>query len=397
MAGMEKLYYQDTYMKAAKVMVTKVMHTDKATEVITDRTIFYPESGGQPGDRGKIGSFEVLDTRKADDGDSILVLEKDCSIEVGQSLDLVLDWGHRYRFMVMHAAQHMLSGLLFTNHQIGTVAVHQGEEYLTIETDKAEIPQETVDAIVEEANRAIAEAHPIVYHEMSHKDAEALGLRRSIKVEGDVRIVEIKDVDRIACGGIHVANTSEIRLIYSLGKEQIRGHVRLYFRCGQQAIESAISNEKVIQSLNRRFSCKAEELEGQIEALQSSLAEAKARRAHAQRELALLEIKERRDSDDFCLIECEEGTDLLCYANAVLSFDDLAMLVLCPDKGRTKWLIALKGRFEKVDFNGLRKDVLAKINAKGGGRSPVFQGVADCSDKDVLKDFSEALHRAVVQ
>ncbi len=397
MVGMEKLYYQDTYMKAAKVTVTEVRHTDKATEVLTDRTLFYPESGGQPGDRGTIGPYKVLDTRKADDGDSILVLGKDCPIEVGQSLDLVLDWDHRYRFMVMHAAQHMLSGLLFTNHQIGTVAVHQGEEYLTIETDKAEISQEIVDALVEEANRAIAEAHQILYHEMSHKAAEALGLRRSIKVEGDVRIVEIKDVDRIACGGIHVANTGEIRLIYSLGSEQIRGHVRLYFRCGQQAIESAISNEKVIQSLNRRLSCKAEELEGQIEALQSSLAEAKAGRTHAQRELALLEVRGRRDADGFCLIECEEGTDLLCYANAVPSFEDLAMLVLCPDKGRTKWLIALKGRYEKIDFNGLRKDVLSKINAKGGGRSPVFQGVADCCDENALKDFTEALHKAVVQ
>lgn len=394
---MEKLYYQDTYLKTAEVVVTAVRHTGKATEVQTDRTIFYPESGGQPGDRGFLGSYSVLDTRKADDGDSVLILEKDCPVSVGDSLVLSLDWGHRYRFMAMHAAQHMLSGLLFTNHQIGTVAVHQGEEYLTIETDKAEISQETVDALVRAANQAISEAHPIIYHEMSHKDAEALGLRRSIKVEGDVRIVEIVGVDRIACGGVHVANTSEIRLIYSLGHEQIRGHVRLYFRCGEQAIESAIQNEKVIQGLNRRLSCKADELEGQVEALQNALTEARNARTQAYKALALAEIKDAVDSYGFCSIVCEEGTDLLCYANAVPTFQDLAMVVLCPDKDRTKWLIALKGRYESIDFNGLRKTLLSKINAKGGGRSPVFQGVADCNDKQALQDFIEEFRNTVLK
>ncbi len=396
MADMEKLYYQDTYLRTADATVTAVRHTDRDTEVLTDRTIFYPESGGQPGDRGKIGPYRVNDTRKAEDGDSILVLDRDCPIEVGQSLAMELDWEHRYRFMVMHAAQHMLSGLLFSNHGIGTVAVHQGEEYLTIETNVAEISQETVDALVQEANQAIAQAHNIVYHEMSHSEAEALGLRRSIKVEGDVRIVEIVGVDRIACGGIHVKNTSEIRLVCSLGHEQIRGHVRLYFRCGQQAVESAIENGNVIQALNRRLSCKASELDAQVGALQGALAEARAAKAQAQRSLALLEVSGSRDGEGFCSIACEEGTDLLCYANAVPSFEDLAMVVLCPDKGRTKWLIALKGKYESVDFNGLRKTLLAKINAKGGGRSPVFQGVADCGDKQALESFVKEFRSMVV-
>ncbi|MBR2282686.1 MAG: alanyl-tRNA editing protein [Spirochaetales bacterium] len=394
---MEKLYYQDTYLRTAEAAVTSVRHTDKATEVRTDRTIFYPESGGQPGDRGFIGPYRVIDTRKADDGDSILVLDKGCPIEEGEHLTLEIDWGHRYGYMVMHAAQHMLSGLLYTNHKIGTVAVHQGEEYLTIETDRGEIEQSTVDALVDEANRAISEAHPIVYHELSHKDAEALGLRRSIKVEGDVRIVEIVGVDRIACGGVHVANTSEIRLVQSLGHELIRGHVRLYFRCGEQAVGSAIRSEKVIQSLNRRLSCRTEELEAQVEALQNALTEARNARAQAQRSLALYQVRENTDAEGLCLIGCEEGSDLLPYANAVPLFPDLAMVVLCPDKERTKWLIALKGKYEKVDFNGLIRPILTKINAKGGGRSPVFQGVANCNDSNALKGFMEEFRRTVLE
>ena len=392
---MEKLYYQDPYLSRITCTVTDVSRSDKATEVRTDRTIFYPESGGQPGDRGKLGQYSVLDTRKADDGDSVLILEPEARINKGDVLELVLDWDHRYKFMVIHAAQHMLSGLLFTMFGIGTVAVHQGDEYLTIETDRSAIDGSIIDELVLAANERIRENHEIIYHEMSHKDAEALGLRRSIKVEGDVRIVEIKDVDRIACGGIHVARTGEIGIIYCLGHEQIRGHVRLYFSCGRQAIESLIADSKVIRDLNRTFSCRTDEIMSKVAETLASLSEAKAEAGVAMRRLALTEVRDMTGADGICIMECAPGADLQNYAQAVLEFDDIAMLVTCPESGRTKWLIALKGRFEKIDFNSLIRPLLAEINAKGGGRSPVFQGVAACDDKERIKDFSDKFRTLV--
>lgn len=392
---MDKLYYNDPYCRSLKCTVTSVEHTDKATEVKTDCTIFYPESGGQPGDRGKLGDFTVLDTRKASDGDSILILEPSAKVNVDDNLELVLDWDHRYFFMVMHTAQHLLSGLLFTMFKIGTVAVHQGEEYLTIETDKAEIPSDVIDALVLETNAKIRENHRIIYREMSHSDAEALGLRRSIKVEGDVRIVEIENVDRIACGGVHVARTGEIGLIYCLGHEQIRGHVRLYFNCGQKALENLLRDNKVISSLNRTFSCHADELEQKISTLSASLTESKAQVANAQKRLARFEMEKATDKDGICILVCEEGSDLQSYAQNVPDFSDLAMLTLCPENGRTKWLIALKGKYEKIDFNGLIRPQLAIIDAKGGGRSPVFQGVANCNDASKLEEFKASFRQIV--
>ena len=82
-------------------------------------------------------------------------------------------------------------------------------------------------------------------------------------------------------------------------------------------------------------------------------------------------------------------------ALTIIEVDDIAMLVTCPAGGRTKWLIALKGRFEKIDFNSLIRPLLAEINAKGGGRSPVFQGVAACDDKERIKGFSDKFRTLV--
>ena len=393
---MEKQYYQDPYLRSSRCTVTDVRHTDKATEVRTDRTIFYPEGGGQPGDRGHLGPWEVLDTRKAGDGDSVLILSPSCKVEVGESLELSLDWDHRYKFMVIHTAQHLLSGLLFYMYGIGTVAVHQGEEYLTIETDKEEISPETIDGLILAANEKIRENHEILYHEMSHSEAEALGLRRSIKVEGDVRIVEIKDVDRIACGGIHVARTGEIGVISGLGHEQIRGHVRLYFRCGLQALEGLLSADRTIQDLCRILSCRPDEVELKVSDTIRSLGEAKAAASASMRKIALSEVRGSIGPDGLCMLECSAEADLQDYAQAVPEFQDLALLATSTSDGRTRWLIALKGRFESIDFNVKIRPILSRIDAKGGGRTPVFQGVAACADAEKLNSFRDEFRNLVL-
>ena len=390
---MDKKYYEDTYLRELDCTVIRVRHTDKATEVLTDSSIFYPESGGQPGDRGKLGQFDVLDTRKDEEGNSVLILGKNCPIEEGSTYRLVLDWTHRYKFMVIHTAQHMLSGLLYTMYGIGTVAVHQGDEYLTIETNMAEIPQNQIDGLILEANAKIREDHAVLYHEMSHSDAEALGLRRSIKVEGDVRIVEIEGVDRIACGGVHVARTGEIQLVYCIGQEQIRGHVRLYFKCGQQAVAESLGNNRIVHDLSRNLSCRADELSNKIASMQAMLSETKSQAVHLQRRLAVSEIKDNNHCG-ISMIDCS-GTDIQSYAQASEEFTDIAILVTdASDKQRIKWLIVLKGKFAKLDFNADIRPLLAGINAKGGGRSPVFQGAADCTDKEALNRFREDFRTA---
>lgn len=387
---MDKFYYKDTYLKELDCTIVRVRHSDKATEVLPDRTIFYPESGGQPGDRGMLGPFEVLDTRKDEEGNSVLILKKDCPVEEGSSYRQSLDWEHRYKFMVIHTAQHMLSGLLFTMYGIGTVAVHQGDEYLTIETDRSEISEDIIDGLVREANKKIYENRSIVYHEMSHSDAEALGLRRSIKVEGDVRIVEIEGVDCIACGGVHVWQTDEIRLVYCIGQEQIRGHVRLYFRCGDQAIEESLNNNRIVNTLSRDLSCSADELAGKITALQSELSEAKSRSFAAQKKLAEYAIKENL-GDGVCVIT-GAGTDTQALVHASNDYSDLALLGADTQSGR--WVMVLKGSFERIDFNKDIRPLLSTVSAKGGGRSPVFQGAADFTDKEALSRFTEDFRKA---
>lgn len=387
---MEKLYYKDTYMKETPCTVVDVRKKENTTEVLTDCTIFYPECGGQPGDRGYLGPYEVVDTRKAENGDSILILGKSISsvepIKVGETLTLKLDWPHRYKFMVMHTAQHLLSGLLFTLFNVGTVSVHLGDEYLTIETNQTEIEEKIIDGLVEAANNAIMEGHPVLYHEMSHKEAEALGLRRSIKVEGDVRIVEIQEVDRIACGGVHVAKTSELRLIYCIGHENIRGHVRLYFKCGKEALSYALESLKLQEDLCAKLTCASTEVLPKVKNLTNSLKQL----THEKKELDKIVSGYQIDKnlkEDIATFIVDGDCDLQGFQHASNNYENLAMCVIKVEKDRSLWVIALKGKYEKKDFNELRKSLLPTIGAKGGGKAPLYQGAASTTDKEELNAF----------
>lgn len=383
---MDKLYYKDTYLKETTCTVVDVCRKENTTEVLTDCTIFYPECGGQPGDRGFLGPYEVLDTKKAENGDSVLILKANCAVAVGDALNLKLDWAHRCKFMVCHTAQHMLSGLLFTKFNIGTVAVHLGDEYITIETNQAKIEPSVIEKLVEFANQAILESHPILYHEMSHKAAEALGLRRSIKVEGPVRIVEIQDVDKIACGGVHVAKTSEIRLLYCIGHESIRGHVRLYFKCGEEAFSYAMKSLKLQEKLCAQLTCAPADLLPKVENLNNSLNQLSHEKKELDKVVSGYQI-DKNLKDGIAAFIAENDCDLQGFQHATSNYEDLAMCVIKPEKDKSLWVIALKGKYEKKDFNELRKTLLPTIGAKGGGRAPLYQGAANITDKEKLKTF----------
>lgn len=411
---MEKLYYTSPYLKQTTCRIEKVLIQEgshgtsigKADNtkpdtikthvlVLTDRTIFYPECGGQPGDKGFLGPYEVVDTRKDPSGDSLLVVrigEGQPLPKVGEELPLVLDWAHRYKYMAMHTAQHMLSGMMYTMFGIGTVAVHLGEEYLTIEVDRKEVEPSVVDFLVAVANDAIMEGHKVVYHEMSHKEAESLGLRRSIKVDGDVRIVEIEGVDRIACGGVHVSSTAEIRLVYCVKHETIRGHERLYFKCGSNAVEHALESVSLCEALALKFSCPASEVMSKVDSLNEALNEAVRLKNNLAKQLAGYRL---RDSVVDGVGAFASDDELSSFVQASNEYEDLALCIVKPEKDRSLWLIVLKGRYAKVDFNALRTSLLPMMDAKGGGRAPVFQGSSPCTDSALIAAFLEAFKRSV--
>lgn len=218
----EELFREDGYLKSCEAQVVAV--TDDG--VVLDRTVFYPEGGGQPGDTGRLefagGVAQVVDAKKSEDG-IVHVLSEDAQRpDVGDKVTAFIDWDRRHKHMRMHTALHLLCALV--DGQITGAQV--GADKSRIDFNIPESPDK--EALQAGLNGLIAADHPLFIGWISDEELDAQpDLVRSMSVapprgSGRVRTVDIKGVDLQPCGGTHVARTGEIGQV-RIGKIENKG------------------------------------------------------------------------------------------------------------------------------------------------------------------------------
>lgn len=414
---MEKLvYYSDSYKKEITTTITSIQGASEAhkkniknykgdvVEVIFSDTIFYPEGGGQSGDRGVLvinnQEYKILDTQKlhnnvghtdVDVSDTDynlgiipvhLVACKESDLEVGSTCTLKLDWTHRYHFMQSHTAQHLLSSLLYSKFNIPTVAVHLSDDIITIEVEKDVVTEQTIDELTSLANAAIIEGHEVTSKFYTHEEAQEFFMRRSIKVDTNVRIVTIKDLDDVACGGLHVSNTNECLWVTYQTQEKIRGHVRMTFKVATVAMNQIKEDRKIVANLCETLSAQSFELVELVKNLVNTSNELKYKYNLAQIELAKAMINREK----VFLNITDSGLELKHFVQASSSFENLVAAFIKVSESRVEWLIIIKGNLTTLSFNDVKQNVLSSYNYRGGGKAPAFQGViTDCNKENAMK------------
>ena len=235
----EALYLENPYLELAEATVTAV-GTDGGLYV--DRSIFYPQGGGQPGDRGSIewGTGFRTNIKNAvyspDRSSIVLIPDEGQELpQFGQTIIQHVDWARRHALMRMHTAMHLLSVVLpypVTGGQVGT-------EEGRLDFDLPE--GETVEKVsATSALNALIQADHAVSTEWITDDELAANpaLVKTMKVKpptgaGRVRLVRIgTDIDLQPCGGTHVKSTGEIGEMHIAkieSKGRINRRVRLRF------------------------------------------------------------------------------------------------------------------------------------------------------------------------
>jgi alanyl-tRNA synthetase len=389
------VFYEEPYLKSLEATVVAI--TDEG--VVLDRTVCYPEGGGQSGDRGRVGGCTLLDTVKGKDGVILHKVEKP-TFSVGDTVLVEIDWDHRYHYMQMHTAQHVASGIMHSCFSIGTVSVHQGESLLTIETDQDEIPSLTCYALEDKVNRSVREGHPLRYEVQSQKDVLKLPLRRSVKVESEeVRLVIVEDVDIAACGGLHLANTSEVALFQYEGQEKLRGHVRLIFSVGEEAQKRIRENKALVDQLCTLHSAQRDTLLEVETRFMDQMAQTRYLIGKKSERVASLMLSSLVGKANLVkdvplvLWEVEEDIDMKMVASAFTQVEDLALCAAKVEKGKLLWLVGLAGKASALlDFNASRKLLLEPISGKGGGKGSLFQGVGTGIPKTIFSSFTKVVY-----
>ena len=221
------LFRADAYLAECDAVVTGVTPEGG---IIVDRSVFYPTSGGQPGDSGRItwpgGTLAIATAVKVEGGAVALVPAEPRALpRVGTVVRLVLDWERRHRHMRVHTALHLLSVVIPLPVTGGQIGVDRGR----LDFDMPEPPADV--AVLEAAlNRLIDRDLAVTDEWISDADLLANpGLVKTMSVhppigQGRVRLVRIAGIDLQPCGGTHVARTGEVGRV-AIGKIEKKGRV----------------------------------------------------------------------------------------------------------------------------------------------------------------------------
>ena len=248
----EKLFYQDAYIKTFTATVADCRQGKHGYEVVLDKTCFYPEGGGQPGDRGMLNDIPVTDTHEKDGQ----VLHYTASpLEVGAAVTGTIDWDYRFDLMQQHSGEHMVSGVVHRLYGYDNVGFHMGADMITIDFS-GELTEEQLLEVEREVNGRIWLDSEVKCWYPDPEELKALPYRSKKELTGDVRIVEFPGADICACCGTHVKRTGEIGLVKLLTVQKFHSGVRVEMLSGRRAYEYLgeinAQNKQVSQQLSAK-------------------------------------------------------------------------------------------------------------------------------------------------
>ena len=241
MQSTEKYYENDPYRTECAAHITAAQPLEGGGgRLALDGTVFYPEGGGQPADRGALTleSGETLTVSDVHEQDGVIWHTVDALPEAarpGAAVTARIDWAWRFDKMQQHTGEHILSGTLHRLFGAENVGFHIGSEAVRMDTS-VPISPEGLRQAETEANRFVWQDLPVRVLYPSPEQLAHMTYRSKKEIAGQVRIVAIPGADTCACCGTHTATTGQVGLIKIVSAERYKGGMRLAVLCGGRAL-----------------------------------------------------------------------------------------------------------------------------------------------------------------
>ncbi len=368
----KRLYFDNPYQVEFKANIIGREKHEQGPVLILDQTCFYPESGGQPADKGRINGVEVLD-----------VLEKEAKIlHVVQSevesdeVNGVIEWETRFDHMQQHSGQHILSQCFDTLFDAKTLSFHLGLRASTVEIDKRDIMEDEVEKVETLANEIVFQDEEICTYITPEEMIEKVPLRKPPQKTGHIRVVQISDFDYSACGGTHPSKTGEIGLIKILKWERIRNNLRFEFVCGRRALVDYGIKNRIIREVAVKFNVGEGELVGSIDKMIAELKDHRRRLRKAQEKILDIEAQEiMRNADGNVIKEIFAGRppdEIRILALTIIRSGKYIVLFGTDLQDRVHVVLACSESLER-DMRDLIPVVSSLVGGKGGGRPTLVE------------------------
>ncbi len=361
-----RLYWEQPYASEFEGRVVRAWSEGEKHYAVLDQTLFYPTSGGQACDTGSLGGVAVLEVLEDVKAVGNVIHRLESPLHQGQEVLGQIDWRRRYRHMQRHTAEHILGQAFLRAAGWNVVAVNMSNPICTMDFD-SEPTAETIRQAEALANWAVYANTPVRTYFIDHTEAEAHGLRRSPKVTGTIRVVEIEHWDKVACGGLHVAHTGEAGPIKITRFERYKGGTRIYFVAGWEGLELFDQEHRLLTRLGEQFSAGLLELEKPISNMRNEWYRVRAENAALKDELAERIMRELLTEFPNLTIWGQVPSAVLDMVGKRLAEwpGVLALLVAqAEDKAR---YVLLKHSSRSEDLQAIWEAVLKPLGAKGGG------------------------------
>lgn len=358
------LYETDPYLTKFDAVVEKL----NGEWVVLDRTAFFPGGGGQDADTGWIEDLEVIEVRS---NDSVMHQVPDNHFSVGQRVECEIDWERRHDLMRGHTGEHLLfSTLSKINPEIELVkiAITPKKKAFIV---RGKVNWTLISIAQQEANHAIAAQLPIT-EQWVDKDSDVVKDIR-IKVErihGErVRIINIGEIDKAACAGVHIQNTRELRmlLVTKLTSARPSGDYEIEFETGKQAMESALGLSVVGLQASDALGARPEDLVSALTNLKDEMLTLRSALRHYSQE-ALANMRPEKFEGVRIYSGAFEGIDKKALIDAANDFvkDERTVAVMASADDRLLLVVASSKDLE-VDSREILMEALKLVEGKGGG------------------------------
>lgn len=377
----ERLFDADSYIQcfSAKV-VSCVSDGENGWYAVLDRTAFFPEGGGQSGDRGFLNEVRVLDTVEKD---GVICHRIGEALAAGTTVQGQIDFSERFDKMQQHTGEHILSGIVSRLYGYHNIGFHLGAESTTLDFD-GELSAEQVKETEELVNRAVFDDLPVKVIYPEREELPKLSYRSKIEIEGRVRLVEIEGTDLCACCAPHVRRTGEVGLVKILSCERHRGGCRLTIVCGGRALADYRQKQKITGQVSVCLSAKPEKitealkhLRGQQQKLREQLNRVQA--LYLQEKLANVSAEDRF----VCIFE--EGLDPAAVRNFVNAAMEKCSGICGAFNGSGGDGYHYILGSSTVDVRGTAKALNERFSGKGGGKPQMVQGSVRGSEEEIRR------------
>ena len=364
-----KLFYDDSHRVEFTAEVLSCEPWKNQYKIVLDRTVFFPEGGGQYADTGELNGVRVTDVHEKD---GVIFHTADAPLKEGETVAGSINWEERFEKMQQHTGEHIVSGLVNARFGYHNVGFHLGGDYCTMDFDGV-LTKEELKEIEFAANEAVWKDLEVEV-EFPPKDVlEEMEYRSKIEIEAQVRIVTVPGYDVCACCAPHVKRTGEIGMIKLVGMMNYKGGERITMLAGLRALRDYVIKDRNTKTISSLLCVKEYETADAVLHLKEETGSLKGRNASLQQKLLAYRAAEIPIEDGMTVVFDPElaGNAPRELMNHLLDRGAGSCAVFAgTDEGGYRYVIGSR----KEDVRPYSKMLNEAFGGRGGGKPEMVQG-----------------------